>query len=255
MLAGLFLIEEELISDGAKRRVREWINERVHSDYETLPSGRDITFDEFRNTITKELRNQASEVHELGHDVIFSAYVLKALQHFDIKPWESLMISMCELIQSIKNSTPGWITINGENQRRNLETEDQTLPNDYWGAFASLDRFAEMEAGDMQLGHILTHGHAIKMLHVNGKLTQQFNRAFSKRLHGLISANNDQKSGTPLMKKYLDPREESFWEHMKEHGDSHVLKYAYSFLSLRQKELKAEDFPTFGRIMWPNKSI
>ncbi len=259
ILAGIFLIEENLIEEGAKEAVKQLLNSsRVKRDQQGNER-RLISLGDFRERLISCLALDPEQVKEIGHDVIFSSYVLKALDFLSISPWESLLESMVELIGAIKESTPGWITVNGENQPRELDKVDSSLPTNYWHAFAALDRPIQMEIGDMQLGHVLTHGHAIEMfkLYGNKKSAVAFDIAYRKRLHGLLLANSEQKERTALPRRRLDPRLASYWRHVKTNGDmeGHVYKYAFSFLDLNRHDLRTEAFEAFGRVVWPNKPL
>jgi len=257
MLAGIFLVEEDLIATAAKSMVIEWLEENAASTHSSEFSREIISYDEFNARLIETLNKRATDVHEIGHDVIYSAYVLKALEFFSITPWKSLLSQMLSLVTKIKKSTPGWITVNGNNEQREFKKEDSSLPEDYWAAFSELQRPKSMEVGDMQLGHILTHGHAICMIDVDDHLKCEFYRAFRKRFHGLVRANEEEKEREPLPVRSLDPRDAAYWNYMKDQGDmhGHVLKYAYSFLSLKGSNISKEDLLSFGRILWPNNTL
>jgi hypothetical protein len=213
----------------------------------------------FQEEVIKELEPQAGESRELGHAVIYSAYVLKALDHFEIDPWESLLDWMITLIRKIHSSGQGWITVNGTNAVRTLDEAVARTNDDYWMRFRAFDRPARSEAKDMQLGHLLTHGHAISMMRRCGipALVEQFDLAYRNRLRALEIANQQEESWSQLPIRTLDPRTKEYWEAVERAGDmhGHAFKYAYSFLDSRGEAITASDLESFGRILWPMSSI
>jgi hypothetical protein len=112
-----------------------------------------------------------------------------------------------------------------------------------------------MEVGDMQLGHLLTHGHAIETLRSQGAkpLIDDLDLAYRRRVHGLRIANREEQNETALRRKAIDPREKPYWRFVDSFGDmdGHAIKYAYNFLSLRKNGISEVDLEAFGRIVWP----
>ena len=94
VLACVLLIEEDLVEQDARDSVR-----RVLDSSGIRPNGRaghgaKIGFDEFKDRLISQLKVDAHEVKEIGHDVIYSSYVLKALDFLSLSPRESLLAGM-----------------------------------------------------------------------------------------------------------------------------------------------------------------
>jgi hypothetical protein len=259
VLAGIFLVEDDLIEEDAKNAVMKLLNVSNVSKNQIRNNKKFVSLADFRERLTSCLAVDAEEVRELGHDVIYSSYVLKALDSLSISPWESLLEGVVNLVSAIKESTPGWIAVNGENQSRELTKVDTSLPSAYWDAFTALDRPLQMEVGDMQLGHVLTHGHAIEMHKSYGSKESAiaFDVAYRKRLHGLLLANKEQTERAALPQRRLNPREADFWSHVSTNGDmdGHVFKYSYSFLDMNRNSLPSDALEAFSRVVWPDKSL
>jgi hypothetical protein len=263
VIAGALLVEEDLIGEEAKPMVRDLLGEilKAKPGFEGKGDGvrACLPRDRFGARFLSELAPKAAVATEIGHDVIYPAYVMTALARFRIAPWESLADQLALLVQKVKASGPGWITVNGENQARALVEVDSPAVADAWEVFASFDRPKPMESGDMQLGHLLTHGHAIGMAKAwaGPELFRDLDLAFRKRLHGLRLATQDQRDKSPLPRRKLDPRAKEYWRLVASLGDmhGHAFKYAYSFLDLRKGHPSEDDLWAFGRIVWPDMEL
>jgi hypothetical protein len=123
--------------------------------------------------------------------------------------------------------------------------------------FAQFGRPAPAEIGDMQLGHLLTHGHAIEILRAFGTkaLMSDLDMAYRKRVRGLRAADLEQRDRTPLPRRAIDPRTRIYWELENRLGTmhGHVAKYAYSLLDLKRDLIANADLELFGRIVWPDQ--
>ena len=260
VIAGALLIEDALIEKGARTLVRSLLEQVLVAGPSTDGKGcvvqDDLGLESFSTSLAAELRPHARSSREIGHDVIYSAYVVKALERFEITPWDSLRDQVILLIRKIKASGPGWITVNGTNEVRELPEGGIEAEADLWTIFSGFDRPREMEVGDMQLGHVLTHGHAIEMSRAWARpgLTGDFNVGLGRRLAGLRLANNDQRDRIPLRRRKVDPRTKEYWRLAESLGDmhGHAFKYAYSFLDLRRNAVSDADLESFGRIVWPD---
>jgi hypothetical protein len=255
-IAGTLLLSQHLVSDDARPAVVANIRFTLEPNHDLPPVGTGIPREVFATGILQELANEADTPHEIGHDVIYSAYVLRAIDVFDIEPWDTLLESVITLIRKIKRSGPGWITVNGKNEVRPLaDAAEDSDKFDCWEIFSQLNRPLLMEAGDMQLGHLLTHGHAIEMLRQRGSdsLVMDLELAYRKRLSTVQKANAEELDQTPLRRSPIDPRTEKYWAGVESlgHMHGHALKYAYSFLDLRKTAISATDLEAYGRIMWP----
>ena len=262
VLAGALLIEENLIDGDAAASVTALLDKLMasHASFQEEEGGNQnlLSRELFAGKLLTELAPHAKEPAALGHDVIYSAYVLKALERFEIPPWESLLDNLILLIRKIRAAGPGWITINGEQKFEPLEVAEEKTTAGYWTIFSSFDRPLPMETGDMQLGHLLTHGHAIGMLqgHATPQLTTGFDLAYRKRLHALRHANEVQQDKSPLPRRKPDPRTKGYWTFVESLGDmhGHAFKYAYSFLDLKKDRISAADLESYSRIVWPSQS-
>ena len=118
LIAGALLVDDGLIDDEAKalaRRLLDGISGAFPKVSRKASAGSTLLSREhFLANLVSELAPNARSPKEIGHDIIYSAYVMKALDRFDITPWESLRDQVMLLIRKIKASGPGWITINGE---------------------------------------------------------------------------------------------------------------------------------------------
>jgi len=257
VIAGALLIDEKLIEGDAKASVTGLLESILKSQADFQEEGSEdrifLRRELFERKLLAELAIKAEEPKELGHDVIYSAYTLRALDHFKITPWESLLDGVTMLVRKVKAAGPGWMTINGKKKFTKPDKADEKTEADYWTIFSNFDRSPLMEMGDMQLGHVLTHGHAIEMIRpwAGGALTADFDLAYRKRLHALHLANEEEKEKSVLPRRKLDPRKKEYWTLAESRGgmQDHVLKYAYSFLDLRRDRVSAADLEAYGRIL------
>ena len=263
VIAGALLMAEDLVEAEATPEIEALLKSistgqhGFHDQAASLRQPMEIT--QFTKQLLDELAIRADEAREIGHGVIYSAYVLKALNYFEITPWKSLLVALTGLIRDINASGPGWITVNGTNESRILQAAEEKTSADYWTTFAKFDRSLPMEIGDLQLGHLLTHGHAIQMIaaHADADLIAAFDFAYRRRLHVLRLANPSQRDRTPLPLRKVDPRALNYWAAAEQLGDmhGHILKYAYSFLALRGRNISSADLEAYGRIVWPDKAF
>jgi|GEM_PF-5908859 len=256
-LAGALLVHQALVDSDANGLIETRIRTSLDSCRGHPGSGAAITRDSFAQRLLHEVGIHAQEPREIGHDVIYPAYVLRALDVFQIDPWDSLLESLISLVRKVKSSGPGWITVNGKNEIRPPSRAEEPSGSDYWALFSRFERPLSMEMGDMQLGHLLTHGHAIEILRGYGKasLLSDLDVAYRKRLHGLREANQEERNAVPLGRSPVDPRLKRYWESVTTLGDmhGHAIKYAYSFLDLKKNNISGADLQAYGRIVWPDR--
>jgi hypothetical protein len=254
-LAGALLIQQCLVAQNAKGLIEKLARLSIGSFQGDASSTKTIPRGPFAQKLLHEIGIAAQDPKQLGHDVIYSGYVLRALDVFRIVPMASLLESLISLVRQVKRCGPGWITVNGKNEIRPLTRAEAPTGTDYWALFSRFERPLAMEQGDMQLGHLLTHGHAIEMLRHYGSATllSDLDIAYRKRLHGLRTANGEERNTTPLKRTPVDPRLKRYWDSVTELGDmhGHVLKYAYSFLDLNKNKITNVDLQAYGRIVWP----
>lgn len=259
ILAKLFLANSDHIPDAVRQLLLAQASQTkapippVDSTSESMP------LPAFREAVVDALAPNADNPRAIGHDVIFTSYILRALDEFEIMPWASLGKAVGKLVHDIKQAGPGWVSINNrqEFQETSHLSADDAPPS--WETIVQFDRPLPMEAGDMQLGHLLTHAHAITRIAplCSSGLNDKFRCAFGKRLTLLRTANQQQHDQTPLRKWPLDPRTERYWACPGTLGDmhGHVAKYALSFLELCEHTPTTADLEAFGRILWPAASI
>ncbi|MNV89210.1 hypothetical protein D3C71_1834850 [compost metagenome] len=111
----------------------------------------------------------------------------------------------------------------------------------------------------MQLGHILTHGHAIVQLKHAFKSDglNVLDEALFKRVDILNLANQvevesaSKEQNIALSETRGSPLETSYWEQaLSDNRHGHYYKYAFSYLKLnRMAERNAVDFRKFSRIL------
>ena len=262
VIAGALLIAENLVEAEAKHEIEALLRAISTEQKGFVPERARprlaMEKGQFTGQLLAELAINADDPREIGHAVIYSAYVLKALDAFGIAPWASLLDRLLGLVRAINASGPGWMTINAANEPRAFHEAEAKTTADYWTIFARFDRPLPMELGDMQLGHLLTHGHAIHMMepYAGSGLTAAFDHAYRRRLPELRRANLAQKDLTPLPHRKIDPRSRHYWRQVPKLGDmhGHALKYAYSFLALRGGNISSADFESYGRIVWPDQA-
>ena len=89
-LAGALLVAQGLVGRAARNRIAT----RVGSEFATRASAEPrgtVPPAVFARALLRELAVDAGEPRGLGHDVIFAAYALRAIEVFGIDPWPSLL--------------------------------------------------------------------------------------------------------------------------------------------------------------------
>ncbi len=259
-IAGALLVTHNLVSavvrSAVQLRVETLLREHSGAASQSAPISRRLA----RERILNELAMEACEPKALGHGVIYSAYVLRALEAFDIQPWQSLVDAVTLLLRKIREAGPGWITINGSNEHRPFpDAIVEDAPIKCLEIFSLFERSRRSEADDMQLGHLLTHGHAIEVLrdYCAEDLIEALSTAYRRRINCLKIAAAEERELAPLRRTPIDPAKPAYWAKIAELGDMHhhALKYAYSYLDLCHRAAAKPDFTAFGRIAWPDVEI
>ncbi|MFS0916730.1 hypothetical protein [Brevibacillus sp. 179-C 1.1 NHS] len=246
---------EDLIHKNLVKIVEEHANEqqyRINKEYEDFPA-----------QMIRLLVQNNHACHALGHDLIYTFYLLSMLSRSDIPATAELFDAMGKIIRSFAASGPGYVTVNGENividpdGIPNTGVRLQLTPELVLDLLHNFQRPLQMEMGDLQLGHILTHGHAIVEMkqayrhYVNDNLDS----AFCTRINLLTYANSLEKNqvefDTVVTETELNPLEPSYWEQaLAESRHGHFYKYAYSYLRLcRLSGRDPSDFRVFQRIL------
>ncbi|MFM1655157.1 hypothetical protein ACI7RC_24145 [Brevibacillus sp. B_LB10_24] len=246
---------EDLIRKNLVKTVDEHANEqqyRINKEYEGFPA-----------QLMKLLVQNHHTCHALGHDVIYTFYLLSTLSRSDIPATVELFDAMEKIVRGFAASGPGFVTVNGENividpdGIPNTGSKLNLTPEAVLDLLDNFQRPLQMEKGDMQLGHILTHGHAIvemKQAYRN-YIHDNLDPAFYARINILTYANtleeNWVESDMAITETELNPLEPSYWEQaLAESRHGHYYKYAYSYLRLcRMSGRRPTDFRSFQRIL------
>ncbi|MFF0830523.1 hypothetical protein ACFYU8_26685 [Brevibacillus sp. NPDC003359] len=246
---------EDSIRKNLDKIVEEHANEeqyRVNKEYEDFPA-----------QMTRLLVQKNQACHALGHDVIYTFYLLSMLSRSAIPATTELFDAMGKIVRGFAASGPGFVTVNGENividpdGIPNTGGRLQLTPEAVLDLLHNFQRPLQMEKGDMQLGHILTHGHAI--VEMNQAYRQyvhdHLDPAFYTRINLLAYANTFEEdrveSDMEVTEAELNPLEASYWEQaLVESRHGHFYKYAYSYLRLwRMTGRSPSDFRVFQRIL------
>ena len=262
VLALIQLMEENLIPRQLDASIHKNLDKIVeeHANDQLFLGGK--KYEGFRADIVKLLVQNSNTCNAIGHDVIYTYYILELLSHSDIHPTAELYNAMERLLQGFRASGPGYVTINGKNtviQHDSLSKKVasfQLSPTSVLDLFQRFSRSPQMESGDMQLGHLLTHGHAIVELKqaCSENLADSLDAAFLARVDILNYANELEESHTennPVDTEHMSPLELPYWEQAyvdSKHG--HLYKYAYSFLKLnRMIACHPTDFRALSRVI------
>jgi len=264
VLAGQALLDEELVEADARPHVQAVVDSII-KDHPTGGTARHIPEESgTREDVLNILGQDTGAVYQLGHDAIYSAYILSTLAAHPGLERGQVWASAARLLDVIRKSGPGWITINGKNIVLRVPTtsgsggKGVTLnkADDILKCFTGFNRSARMEKGDQQLGHLLTHVHAIYKLHRLGftDLAEAASHSFWARVEILNHANMLEDEILPFEPLSFNPKEAVFWKLAMEKwtgGHGHLLKYAYSFLALRRESSlpESETSKAFCRIL------
>lgn len=263
VLALVQLLEENLVPKKLEACIRKNLDKIIdeHANEQLFRENKE--YKGFSEGIIKLLVQNSNTCNSIGHDVIYTYYVLDLFSRSDVVATEELFNAMVKLLNGFASSGPGFVTINGDNIVIKPQDTPKTVariqlnPDSLLNFFHGFSRPSPMEKGDMQLGHILTHGHSIVEL----------KRAFSAspldcldvglfdRMDILTYANEIEaivtEQNSPYKKDILNPFEQAYWEQAlvdSKHG--HLYKYAFSYLKLhRIIERTPVDFRLFNRIL------
>jgi hypothetical protein len=246
---------EDLIRKNLVKTVEEHANEqqyRVNKEYK-----------DFSAQMIRLLVQKYHTCHALGHDVIYTFYLLSMLSRSDIPATVELFDAMGKIVSNFAASGPGFVTVNGENIVIDPDGVPNTgvrlplTPETVLDLLHNFQRPVQMEKGDMQLGHILTHGHAILEMKQAYRhyVHDNLDPAFYTRINLLAYANTLEEkrvaSDLAVPEIELNPLEPSYWEQaLAESRHGHFYKYAYSYLRLyRMAGRSPSDYGLFQRIL------
>ncbi|MDQ0871633.1 hypothetical protein QFZ77_000292 [Paenibacillus sp. V4I3] len=263
VLALIGVLEENLVPGTLEATIRKNLEKTVEEHPNDKQYRAHKEYAGFRNGILSLLVKKDQSCHALGHDVIYVYYMLATLSCSEVPATVELYNAMTKLLEGFAASGPGYVTINGNDIVIDPEgipittTRVPLTPAVVLDLFHNFQRPYQMEKGDMQLGHLLTHGHSIlelkQVFHDQG-LDQSETSLFT-RMDILVYANGLEKNPTeydpPFTTTMSSPLEQPFWEQAfadSRHG--HYYKYAYSYLKLnRMAGRNPSDFGSFSRIL------
>ena len=249
VIAAYYFICKNELSIGTKKLVKDQIDSliKVHSNlFHDLPI--EPSESEFESKIISSLTVNIENLCELGHNVIFASLAIKASR--DIPEFQTQRISdgICDLISAFDECTPGWFSVEGKQEvlipkkTHSLITDIndvKSLKNYVLRNFLDAKRNYREERGDMQLGHILTHGQSIVELFELGypNLAQLAFKPFQQK----ILLIEELRKRTPCnnlaegVGKFESPLDVEYWKN--DYSDNewlygHVFKYPYSFYCL-----------------------
>lgn len=263
VLALIQLLEENLVPRHLEVSIRKHLSRIVeeHANEQIFQEGKE--HEGFRAGIIEQLIQNSNTCNVIGHDVIYAYYILDLLRYSDVPATAELLGAMKKLLKGFKASGPGFVTINGNNSIIQPDdiprkaTRFQLTPASVLDLFHHFNRPSQMETGDMQLGHLLTHGHSIVELRQawSEYAVDSLDGAFFARVDILTHANDLEEISTEHSlidtETMWNPLELPYWEEAfvdSRHG--HRYKYAYSYLKLnRMIESRPSDFRAFSRVL------
>lgn len=263
VLALIQLLEENLIPRQLEVSIRKHLDKIVGEHANKNIFREENEYKGFRADILELLIQNSHTCNAIGHDVIYTYYIVDLLSHSDVPATAELFNAMKKLLQDFKASGPGFVTINGNNSIIQPDgiprtaTRFQLTPASVLDLFHHFSRPSQMETDDMQLGHLLTHGHSIVELRQawSEYAVGSLDGAFFARVDILAYANELEEIPTKYSpsdtKSMWNPLELPYWEQAlvdSRHG--HLYKYAYSYLKLnRMIECRPSDFRAFSRVL------
>ncbi|WP_237163255.1 hypothetical protein [Paenibacillus sp. BIHB 4019] len=263
VLALIGVLEEKLVPATLEAAILQNLEKTVEEHPNEKLYRMDKAYAGFRDGILSVLIQRGQSCHALGHDVIYAYYIFEALSRSKIPVTAELFNAMTVLLEGFARSGPGYVTINESNiiiapeETPATATRVPLAPAAVLDLFHSFHRPYPMEKGDMQLGHLLTHGHSIIGLQQQfqePRLVQLENSLF-RRLDILAYANGLESNQPELAPAFTttvsSPLEQPFWEQaLKDSRHGHSYKYAYSYLKLnRMAGRNPSDFKSFSRIL------
>ena len=168
VLALIHLVEEKLVPGELESLIYHNLDKIVEEHANSDTYWNDKSYIDFRSGLIQLLIQNSH--NSIGHDVIYAFYILNALTGSDVPATAALYQAMKKILEGFTQSGPGFVTVNAENvviHPDELEKSAEIIeltPVTLLELCHTFSRPPQMEKGDMQLGHILTHGHAIMQL-------------------------------------------------------------------------------------------
>lgn len=263
VIALIQLLDEKLIPRSLEAMIRKNLDKMVEEHANEQQYRANMEFAGFRTGIINLLVQNNRSCHALGHDVIYAYYILDMLSRSTILATAELFDAMALILRGFAVSGPGFVTVNGKNVVIEPDSipitvsRNQLTPNSVLNLFHGFQRPNQMEKGDMQLGHLLTHSHAIVELKqaYPGYESSDPDAALFTRMDILTYANKLEENATDseltVPETMNNPLETSYWERAcadNRHG--HYYKYAYSYLKInRMAGRSSADYRSFSRIL------
>ncbi|MCR8645483.1 hypothetical protein NV379_22865 [Paenibacillus sp. N1-5-1-14] len=218
-----------------------------------------VEFNIAEKEIVRALEETIDELHWVGHNVIYSAYSLMALNKLCYWGDEGSMNNIALLIRSFKGTIPGrsWIGFSTKEVKSLMLTPDDNIPTIQTpkelseftlGELSAFQTIYHAEAHHDLIGHMLTFSHALNMLYDLGH-ESLFNRGLLplfKLVKVLRSSkeleNNDSiRLVSPVDKLPLVPKKRAdhlpckaaYWTKDYSQMDwdyGHLFKFTYSYM-------------------------
>jgi len=264
-LALVRLLEDQLVPSELEELVRRNLDRIVeeHPNAETYQA--DEAYEDFHPGLIDLLMRNSGSANALGHDVIYAYYMLDSLAVVEVPATAELFHAMTKLLNGFAEAGPGFVTVNGVNRVIHPDGVGATARRFRLDAgsvldlFHSFSRSPRMEAGDMQLGHLLTHGHAIAELKptTGHRNLDPLDDAYFTRIDILSHANALEAADGAAERERMNPAdagsplEPTYWERaLSDNRHGHYYKYAYSYLQLhRRAGRQPADYGSFSRIL------
>ncbi|MGG4479495.1 hypothetical protein [Paenibacillus illinoisensis] len=234
---------------------------RKHGVDQESQSARDeiLEREEAEARITEALDRTIGELHWVGHQAIYGALTLKAIRELDGWGTEQDIERMVELIDSFEKTIPGrsWLNTTVK-EIRSLQIDDtdnfpridgpeqlSRLILDELGAFPAI---YQAESHHDLIGHMLTYGHALNILHELGypalfhkgippfltmiKALRLSREAVHEDGQWTLQSPVDVLPLVPAERSTALPHELEYWltdRRSRDWNEGHVFKFPFSF--------------------------
>ena len=249
VIAAYYFSRDNDIKMSTHELIKKQINQliKAHKDYFTeIPVG--TQNNEFEEEIISAFKENAGNLCAIGHNVIYTSLALKASRDVPEFRTSNICDGIIKLIHAFNNCDPGHFWVDGKTEiiePDNTDTnvsgiDDARSAKKYvLDSFINAERSYREESGDMQLGHLITHGQSIVELFELGypDLAQEALKPFAQRINLIEDLRkripcNDLSAGVG---NFISPLEDAYWE--KDYSDSewvhgHIFKYPYSFYDI-----------------------
>lgn len=225
------------------------------------PDNETLSIKEAEERILAAFAPKAGLLCAIGHNVIYTTLTLRALRAAPEARTPFVVDGIAQLVSAF-GANPGYFLVNGKpmviHPRHNAPNPyGPATPLEVYAAhvldqFRSIDRTYAEELGDMQVGHILTHGEAVTSLLELGheQLAREAFGPFLTRMALFAEARQlSPRAESPPPPEFRSPTQESFWAldfaSRNWWGGGHVFKYTHSLLTLL-KQAGQTDLSAYG---------